>query len=136
MKIRFKVQPYQTSAVEAVVDCFAGQPRVDERLPGFELGRGTRSPAFDEIVANADFAIDEARLLANVQAVARRQNPPSTRVGQSPAAASEHADDTRNTMSAGRCAATSAASTATTSSSAFDTATRCAVDTLGWATRK
>ncbi|MGL6212868.1 type III restriction-modification system endonuclease [Billgrantia desiderata] len=76
MKIRFKVQPYQTSAVEAVVDCFAGQPRVDERLPGFELGRGTRSPAFDEIVANADFAIDEARLLANVQAVARRQNLP------------------------------------------------------------
>lgn len=25
MKLKFKIQPYQTSAVEAVVDCFAGQ---------------------------------------------------------------------------------------------------------------
>jgi type III restriction enzyme len=77
MKIRFKVQPYQTSAVESVVDCFAGQPRADERSPGFELGRGARSPDFEEVVANADFAIDEARILANVQAVARRQNLPA-----------------------------------------------------------
>lgn len=29
MKIQFKVQPYQTAAVEAVVDCFAGQPYQD-----------------------------------------------------------------------------------------------------------
>lgn len=77
MKIRFKVQPYQTSAVESVVDCFAGQPGADERSPGFELGREARSPAFDEVVANADFAIDEARILANVQAVAQRQNLPA-----------------------------------------------------------
>ena len=26
MKIKFKVQPYQTNAVDSVVDCFAGQP--------------------------------------------------------------------------------------------------------------
>ena len=26
MKLRFKVQPYQTNAVIDVVDCFAGQP--------------------------------------------------------------------------------------------------------------
>ena len=26
MKLKFKVQPYQTAAVDAVVDCFAGQP--------------------------------------------------------------------------------------------------------------
>lgn len=26
MKLKFKVQPYQTNAVESVVDCFAGQP--------------------------------------------------------------------------------------------------------------
>lgn len=29
MKIQFKVQPYQTAAVDAVVDCFAGQPYQD-----------------------------------------------------------------------------------------------------------
>lgn len=27
MKLKFKVQPYQTRAVEAVADCFAGQPK-------------------------------------------------------------------------------------------------------------
>ena len=25
MKLKFKVQPYQTTAVESVIDCFAGQ---------------------------------------------------------------------------------------------------------------
>ena len=25
MKLKFKVQPYQTDAVESVIDCFAGQ---------------------------------------------------------------------------------------------------------------
>ena len=25
MKLKFKIQPYQTSAVESVIDCFAGQ---------------------------------------------------------------------------------------------------------------
>ena len=29
MKIQFKVQPYQTAAVDAVVDCFSGQPYQD-----------------------------------------------------------------------------------------------------------
>jgi len=28
MKLKFKVQPYQTNAVDSVVDCFAGQPMV------------------------------------------------------------------------------------------------------------
>ena len=26
MKIKFKIQPFQTAAVQAVVDCFRGQP--------------------------------------------------------------------------------------------------------------
>ena len=26
MKLKFKVQPYQTQAVDSVVDCIAGQP--------------------------------------------------------------------------------------------------------------
>jgi type III restriction enzyme len=45
MKLKFKVQPYQTRAVAAVVDCFNGQPkaagityRVDTRkLQGHSL---------------------------------------------------------------------------------------------------
>jgi len=27
MKLKFKVQAFQTNAVDSVVDCFAGQPR-------------------------------------------------------------------------------------------------------------
>ena len=29
MRIKFKSQAYQTAAVEAVVDCFQGQPKLD-----------------------------------------------------------------------------------------------------------
>ena len=29
MKIKFKSQTYQSAAVEAVVDCFQGQPKLD-----------------------------------------------------------------------------------------------------------
>ena len=29
MKFQFKIQPYQTAAVDSVVDCFAGQPFAD-----------------------------------------------------------------------------------------------------------
>ena len=29
MKLKFKIQPYQTNAVDAVLDCFAGQPKSD-----------------------------------------------------------------------------------------------------------
>lgn len=28
MKLKFKIQEYQTRAVEAVVDCFKGQPEI------------------------------------------------------------------------------------------------------------
>jgi len=41
MKIQFKVQDYQTDAVKAVVDCFAGQPLVTTPKysidPGLEM---------------------------------------------------------------------------------------------------
>lgn len=43
MKLKFKVQPYQTVAVESVVDCFAGQPNTSGvtyrgvRLPKISL---------------------------------------------------------------------------------------------------
>ncbi|SDT74923.1 DEAD/DEAH box helicase family protein [Actinoplanes derwentensis] len=58
MRLRFKVQEFQTEAVAAVVDCFAGQPR----YPG-----GVR---------NAPIALGEGRLLANVRAVQDRAGLP------------------------------------------------------------
>lgn len=33
MKLKFKVQPYQTNVVESVVDCFAGQVNTSGIVP-------------------------------------------------------------------------------------------------------
>ena len=83
MKLKFKLQPYQTSAVESVVDCFAGQVntsgmsyRID---PGFSKTRsGQVQPALLEPTGfkNADLQLTDAQLLANIHAVQRRQNLP------------------------------------------------------------
>ncbi|HEY1819080.1 MAG TPA: DEAD/DEAH box helicase family protein [Trebonia sp.] len=75
MKIRFKVQRYQTEAVDAVVDCFAGQPRLD-RTGG----------------VNAEIALSRAQLLENIQSVQRgRGLPTSSALASSPAAATPDA---------------------------------------------
>lgn len=77
MRLRFKVQPYQTSAVEAVADCFAGQLKTSSiafcadpgkgRPSGFQAGQGFR---------NAVLHISEKVLLENIRNVQRRQNLP------------------------------------------------------------
>jgi hypothetical protein len=63
--------------------------------------------------------------------LARFQKIPITSAGKKLAAAKENAADTRNKMSAGFCAATEAASTATTSSSILATVSRVLVDACG-----
>ncbi|MBW6438267.1 DEAD/DEAH box helicase family protein [Actinoplanes hulinensis] len=69
MRLQFKVQAYQSEAVAAVVDCFAGQPRRDP---------GNR---------NAPLRLDPERLLANIRAVQRRAGLPlSTAPARSDAA--------------------------------------------------
>ncbi|MEN9847211.1 MAG: hypothetical protein RIS36_2358 [Pseudomonadota bacterium] len=81
MKLQFKRQTYQAAAVEAVVGCFAGQPkmagityRVD---PGQHKDPQTSLP-LDELSGfkNATVAIPLTRVLENVQSVQRRQNLP------------------------------------------------------------
>lgn len=81
MKLQFKVQPYQTDAVDAVVACFAGQPKdlgVSYRLdPGrsnstqqaLELRR-----APDSGLRNAGLALSSIQLLENIQATQRSRN--------------------------------------------------------------
>ncbi len=92
MKFKFKVQPYQTAAVEAVRDCFKGQPRatgVTYRIdPGSapapapaprQFGLlGDEPTPVDAGFRNADLALTPAQVLANVQAVQRRQNLPQS----------------------------------------------------------
>lgn len=90
MKLKFKVQPYQTSAVESVVDCFAGQLntagltyRID---PGISKAQkkaaatGQKGFAYEEEqqtgFRNPDLQLTDAQLLTNIHAVQRRQNLP------------------------------------------------------------
>lgn len=80
MQIKFKKQAYQLDAVQAVTDCFAGQPfdsglkyRVDTGKPIDEKGQ---QQVDIEIVGfkNNDLRLDDIALLKNVNDVQKRQN--------------------------------------------------------------
>lgn len=75
MKLRFKVQPYQTHAVDAVADCFAGQPVNSGLSYRIDPGQRNQASAFDEDgFRNAELALSDSQLLENVQKVQRLQN--------------------------------------------------------------
>ena len=74
MKLKFKVQPYQTEAVNAVVDCFAGQPLVSGIAYRIDPGRKAQVSSFEEGFKNADLALTDLQVLANIKDVQRRQN--------------------------------------------------------------
>lgn len=76
MKLKFKLQPYQTEAVNAVVDCFAGQPMANGITYRIDPGRKAQTSAFEEGFKNADLALTEPQVLANIKDVQRRQNLP------------------------------------------------------------
>ncbi|UWX57516.1 DEAD/DEAH box helicase family protein [Chlorobaculum sp. MV4-Y] len=86
MKLKFKVQPYQTNAVESVVDCFAGQVntsgiayRIDPGVNKKLLAQGPTLPGMDieqTGFKNSDLQLTDAQLLTNIHAVQRRQNLP------------------------------------------------------------
>lgn len=81
MKLKFKHQAYQAEAVDTVVQCFNGQPRHEGIL--YRVDPGSQSigqmDMFDDSgFKNADFKIDEARVLKNIQAIQKRQNIPVT----------------------------------------------------------
>lgn len=83
MKLKFKVQPYQTVAVESVVDCFAGQPntagvtyRVDSGIAKDKFGNLGWNMSDQDGFKNADLALTESQLLDNIHAVQSRQNLP------------------------------------------------------------
>jgi type III restriction enzyme len=82
MKLKFKQQSYQTDAVNAVVECFTGQPKsrgfkyaIDpgREEPGSSLAlSGLESDGF----ANDRIVLSPRQLLESLQAVQRRQNLP------------------------------------------------------------
>ncbi len=76
MKLKFKIQPYQTNAVEAVLDCFAGQPKSDALRYRVDPGRTQSASMFDEGFKNTEIRLTDIQLLENIQAVQKRQNLP------------------------------------------------------------
>jgi type III restriction enzyme len=92
MKLKFKQQPYQTHAVDAFADCFAGQPKASGVSYRIDPGASTVKPMTPQQIdlygtqsaaepteagfRNAELALSPAQLLENIQAVQRRQNLP------------------------------------------------------------
>lgn len=76
MKLKFKVQPYQTQAVNAVVDCFAGQPMSNGITYRIDPGRKAQTSAFEEGFKNADLALTELQVLTNIKDVQHSQDLP------------------------------------------------------------
>ena len=80
MKLRFKIQPYQTSAVESVVDCFSGQVNNSGLVYRIDPGRVAKGQAISKFsntgFKNADIQLTNAQLIENIHAVQQRQNLP------------------------------------------------------------
>ena len=80
MKLKFKHQPFQTAAVEAVADCFVGQPhvtgvqyRVD---PGRTESEKQQSLLDDSGFRNHEILLESANILKNIEEVQRAANLP------------------------------------------------------------
>lgn len=85
MKLQFKIQPYQTDAVDSVVDVFAGQPRrtdVSYRVDPGKVKPSTLPALFETNTApdsglrNAEVELSVTQLLENVHQVQKTRNLP------------------------------------------------------------
>ena len=87
LKLKFKKQAYQTLAVDAVVDCFKGQPnttginyRIDPGMAKVSSQGHSQEHLFDKSgFKNSDLALTEAQVLENIQKSQRHQNLPQSR---------------------------------------------------------
>lgn len=87
MKLKFKKQSFQTDSVNAVADCFAGQPKVEGVTYRIDPGKAGSAPSgqaqagfdFSESgFKNRELVLTKEQLLANIQAVQQRQNLPQS----------------------------------------------------------
>ena len=84
MKLKFKTQAYQTAAVQAVVDCFKGQPpasakTISYRIDPGKIKTGQTIGSTAEVSSgfkNADLKLTDVAVQENIQQVQREQNLP------------------------------------------------------------
>ncbi len=83
MKFIFKIQQYQTDAVESTVDIFAGQPSRDGFQYRRDLGKGATSLFVNEAdfagYRNADIELTDQQLLSNVRGMQRIWSIPESK---------------------------------------------------------
>ena len=80
MKLKYKTQEYQTEAVNAVLDCFDGQPKAGSLHYKINPGRGGEQQYdLQTGFRNNDIILRDTELLENIQAVQDRQGLPSSR---------------------------------------------------------
>ncbi len=85
MKLKFKHQAYQTNAVEAVTDCFAGQPKINGlqyRVDPAPANVGGQQTLLDDHAGfkNNALVLTSAAVLENIHAIQHRQNLPLSAV--------------------------------------------------------
>ena len=81
MKLKFKTQAYQTTAVQTVVDCFKGQPPASSEAISYRIDPGKAKKGIDDLFTeagfkNADLVLSDTALLDNIHQVQRPQNLP------------------------------------------------------------
>ena len=81
MRLKFKIQPYQTSAVASVVDCFKGQPPASAEAMSYRIDPGKARQSTEHLFSgdgfkNADLVLSDLDLLANIREVQRTQDLP------------------------------------------------------------
>lgn len=80
MKLKFKKQAYQTNAVEAVADCFTGQPQssgIQYRVDPGLTKKGQQQQVMDDAgFRNNDVMLTTAQVFKNINSVQHSQNLP------------------------------------------------------------
>jgi len=83
MKLKFKTQAYQTAAVQAVVDCFKGQPPASAESISYRIDPGKAKKGVEDLFVdsgfkNADLKLSDLALLENITQVQHQQNLPQS----------------------------------------------------------
>ena len=83
MKLKFKTQAYQTAAVQAVVDCFKGQPPATTEAISYRIDPGKAKKEVEDMFGvggfkNADLKLTDIALLENITQVQHLQNLPQS----------------------------------------------------------
>lgn len=78
MKLQFKHQQYQLDAVNAVADCFNGEPFRSMQHYFSQKADFQRQQSLDEAFANPQFVLKPEQLLANIQQIQLGKNLPKS----------------------------------------------------------